>query len=178
MREPEKSLARFETHGLRAVFVAPGSSRLTIRRVYLAPSSVISRPRGSRLLAAANNSWRTAPSKKDPYANRARPVQADDLEVAWLQPLDSADRFVDDVNAPHRPDRDAYVAMHGHDALARGQLEDDLIAVARNVRHGQFPDSGGVPGSARGFDSRRFRGGLSRVETRCERAIDEEHGFA
>ena len=37
--------------------------------VYLAPSRVISSPRGLRPFTAANSRWRRAPSTKDPYAN-------------------------------------------------------------------------------------------------------------
>src|SRR5215472_10931623 len=77
----------------------------------------------------------------------ARPVPTENLEVARLQPLDSADRPVDDVNALHRRERDADVAMHRQDALAGRQLEDDLVALAHNVRHGQPPDSGGANNS-------------------------------
>src|SRR5215469_9278998 len=52
------------------------------------------------------------PVEEGSVGEPARPVPTEYLPVARLQPLDSADRPVDDVNTLHRRKRDADVAMH------------------------------------------------------------------
>src|SRR5262249_5097973 len=77
----------------------------------------------------------------------ARPVPTPNLEVARLQPLDSADRPVDAVNTVHRRERHADVTMHCPDAITAGSFKHNLGTLASNVRHGRHPDSAGAESS-------------------------------
>src|SRR5215469_6626783 len=125
--------------GLRGVGVIKADNQAGVLAAVegdLQPAGLAAVHRGEQQLAHG-------PVEEGPVREPARPVPTPNLEVARLQPLDPADRPVDDVNALYRRERDADVAMHRHDALAGGQPEDDLVAVAHNVRHGQPPDSGG-----------------------------------
>src|SRR5215813_2635685 len=54
--------------------------------MYLAPSRVISSPRGFRPFTAANSRWRTAPSKKDPYANQPGQYPPKTLKLRGFSP--------------------------------------------------------------------------------------------